>query len=322
MALNSNISESQHVLQKISREALLSDKSIIVGKRVKVPFPGIGNYVCKLEKYNRDADTYTLSHPEDNWSGDMLFDDVVKLIPKSWLAKEHIAHVNAISCAYLEALDTACCMSASSVSIANFTEPANFSKAMIAPDCKEWMDACDSEMATLERMKCWEIVDESTMPPDSELIDPKWVLKLKFENGKYVKHKGRVVAKGYLQKRTSDFSSFSPTASQVTLRVILALTAMVGFKSWDLDATCAFISAPLPKGQKLYLKPIEGYPLPKGKVLKLLKTIYGLIQAPLAFYLLCSKVYTKVGYTQLKSDECVFVRQEDNVRKRIEICKE
>jgi hypothetical protein len=97
---------------------------------------------------------------------------------------------------------------------------------------------------------------------------------------------------------------------------------MVVFKSWDLDATCAFISAPLPKGQKLCEKPIEGYLLPKGKVLKLLKTIYGLIQAPLVFYLLCSKVYTKVGYTQLKSDECVFVRQEDNVRKRIEICKE
>jgi hypothetical protein len=112
------------------------------------------------------------------------------------------------------------------------------------------------------------------------------------------------------------FSSFSPTALQVTLRVILVLTAMVGFKSWDLDATCAFISAPLPKGQKLCEKPIEGYLLPKGKVLKLLKTIYGLIQAPLVFfYLLCSKVYTKVGYNQLKSDECVFVCQEDNVRK-------
>ena len=102
-------------------------------------------------------------------------------------------------------------------------------KTMIVPDCKEWKYTCDSEMGTLERMKGWEIVDESTMPPDSELIDPKWVLKLKFENGKYVKHKGRVVAKGYLQKRTSDFSSFSPTASQVILRVILALTAMVGF---------------------------------------------------------------------------------------------
>jgi len=58
----------------------------------------------------------------------MLLNDVVKLIPKSWLAKEHIAHVNFVSCASLEALDTACCVSASSVSIANYTEPANFTK--------------------------------------------------------------------------------------------------------------------------------------------------------------------------------------------------
>ena len=56
-------------------------------------------------------------------------------------------------------------------------------------------------MGTLERMKCWQVVDESTMSPDAELIDPEWVLKLKFENGNYVKHKGRVFAKGYLQKR-------------------------------------------------------------------------------------------------------------------------
>jgi len=80
----------------------------------------------------------------------MLLNDVVKLIPKSWLAKEHIAHVNFVSCASLEALDTACCVSASSVSIANYTEPANFQKTMIVPDCKEWKDTCDSKMSTLE----------------------------------------------------------------------------------------------------------------------------------------------------------------------------
>ena len=35
--------------------------------------------------------------------------------------------------------------------------------------------------------------------------------------------------KGYLQKRTFDFRYFSSTDTQVTLRVILALTVMVGF---------------------------------------------------------------------------------------------
>ena len=94
---NSNFKESQ-CLQKIRREALLSDKTIIVGKKVKVPFPGLGIYVCKIDKFNQDVDTYTLSHLEDdNGTGDMLFKDVVKLIPKSWLAKEHISHVNVIS---------------------------------------------------------------------------------------------------------------------------------------------------------------------------------------------------------------------------------
>jgi hypothetical protein len=33
-------------------------------------------------------------------------------------------------------------------------------------------------MGTLERMKCWQVVNESTVSPDDELIDPKWVLKL------------------------------------------------------------------------------------------------------------------------------------------------
>ena len=63
----------------------------------------------------------------------MLLNDVVKLIPKSWLAKEHIAHVNFVSCASLEALDTACCESASSVSIANYTETANLTHSEIFP---------------------------------------------------------------------------------------------------------------------------------------------------------------------------------------------
>ena len=55
----------------------------------------------------------------------MLFNHVVKLMPKSLLAiKEHIAHVNANCCAYLEASDTASCMTTSSVSTANCVEPA------------------------------------------------------------------------------------------------------------------------------------------------------------------------------------------------------
>ena len=87
----------------------------------------------------------------------------------------------------------------------------------------------------------------------------------------------------------------------------MALTSVPGWTSLDLDATCAFISADLPPEEQVYMKAVPGFPLPEGKCLKLRKSIYGLVQAPRAYYLLCKEVYTKCGMTQLASDECVFI---------------
>jgi hypothetical protein len=73
-------------------------------------------------------------------------------------------------------------------------------------------------------------------------ITCKWVLKLKFAYGVYEKHKARIVARGFEQRNGVDyFQSFFPTASQVSFRLVLALTASPGFLSGDLDATSAYI---------------------------------------------------------------------------------
>jgi len=58
-----------------------------------------------------------------------------------------------------------------------------------------------------------------------------------------------------------------------TSRLVLALTALPRWYGIDLDATGAFISAPLPPEEQVYLKGIPGYDLPKGKCLRLKKTI-------------------------------------------------
>jgi hypothetical protein len=93
-----------------------------------------------------------------------------------------------------------------------------------------------------------------------------------------------MVVKGYRQQEDVHYTkSFSPTISQVSLRIVMALTSMKGFRSWDLDATSAFVSAPLPEGETVYMEQIPGFLLPKGKCLKLKRTLYGLVQAPLAF---------------------------------------
>ncbi len=44
------------------------------------------------------------------------------------------------------------------------------------------------------------------------------------------------------------------------------------------------------------------------------KKLYGLVQTPLTFYKICLEVYISVGYRHLESEECIFVRYENNVK--------
>jgi hypothetical protein len=110
------------------------------------------------------------------------------------------------------------------------------------------------------------------------------------------------------------FQSFGPTSSQVSLRLVLALTASPGFLSVDLDATSAFISAPLQDNEQVYMTAVSGYPLPPGHCLRVLKSIHGFATAPLAFYSLCADVFTKVGLQRFRTDECVFIKYAWNIK--------
>jgi hypothetical protein len=165
-----------------------------------------------------------------------------------------------------------------------YTEPLKYEDSLVAPDRVLWKAALDLEYQTLERMGCWRVVKISTLPPDIKPISCKWVLKLKYANGVYEKHKGHIVARGFEQRKGVDyFQSFSPTVSQVSLRLVLTLTVSPGFLSVDLDATSAFISAPLQDNEQVYMTAVPGYPLPPGHCLHVVKSIYGLAIAPLAF---------------------------------------
>jgi len=83
------------------------------------------------------------------------------------------------------------------------------------PDYREWIEAIRKEYHLLDQtMGCWEIVDIETLPEDANLIGVKWVFKVKFKNGIYERHKARIVALGYQQRKDVDyFASCSPTAS-------------------------------------------------------------------------------------------------------------
>jgi len=45
----------------------------------------------------------------------------------------------------------------------------------------------------------------------------------------------------------------------------------------------------------------------------MLRCIYGLVQAPRQYYMLCREVYQKAGLKQLQTDECVCIRYVSNI---------
>jgi hypothetical protein len=87
---------------------------------------------------------------------------------------------------------------------------------------KEWRMAMLEEMASIEENKTWSLVD---LPRGHRAIGLKWVFKLKHdEHGEIVKHKVRLVAKGYVQRQGVDFEEvFAPVVRMESVRVVLAV---------------------------------------------------------------------------------------------------
>ena len=125
-------------------------------------------------------------------------------------------------------------------------------------------------------MECWEVVDINTLPKDANLIGTKWVFKIKYKNGGY----GCLAINSARTLTTLRHSRPLPPTSRSDWYspLLHCLMMMMPFicSSWygvDLDAIGAFISAPLPPEEQVYLKGIPEFDLPKGKCLSLKKTI-------------------------------------------------
>ena len=91
----------------------------------------------------------------------------------------------------------------------HFTTPKDYAHAVDperTPDFRLWLEATRKEYELLDKtMGCWEVVDIDTLPNDANLIGVKWVFKIKFKNGEYERHKARIVALGYQQRKNVDY---------------------------------------------------------------------------------------------------------------------
>jgi hypothetical protein len=177
--------------------------------------------------------------------------------------------------------------------------PKSYEQAIKDP---EWKGAVEAERNCLMKNSTFEKAD---LPEGANILGTRWIFTIKKDDtGKIVKHKARLVVQGYRQEEGIDyFETFSPVVSMITIRTLLSMANQFGWQVSQLDIETAFLNSPL--NEDIYIK----NPFNKSEIVKLLKSIYGLKQAPKDWCNCFSTFIISKGMIQVESDKCVFVRR-------------
>ncbi|GJR12393.1 putative ribonuclease H-like domain-containing protein [Tanacetum coccineum] len=184
-------------------------------------------------------------------------------------------------------------------------EPKRVSQALRDP---AWVEAMQEELLQFKLQKVWILVD---LPKGHRAIGTKWVYRnKKDERGIVIRNKARLVAQGHTQEEGIDYDEvFAPVARIEAIRIFLAYASYMGFMVYQMDVKSAFLYGQIE--EEVYVCQPPGFEDPDhpDKVYKVVKALYGLHQAPrawydtLANYLLCN------GFQRGKIDQTLFIKR-------------
>ncbi|GJP78470.1 hypothetical protein CLOP_g8763 [Closterium sp. NIES-67] len=111
------------------------------------------------------------------------------------------------------------------------------------------------------------------------------------------------------QTKGKDYDEvFAPVGKGTTLRVLLAIAALLGWKIRQMDIVTAFLNGIIM--EEVYMKQPEGLDDGSGRVCRLKKAIYGLKQAPRAWYHKLEEALLAGGFKKSECDPSLFLLQE------------
>ncbi|GKB66869.1 putative ribonuclease H-like domain-containing protein, partial [Tanacetum coccineum] len=150
------------------------------------------------------------------------------------------------------------------------------------------------------------------------LEDESWVdamqeelLNKKDERGVMVRNKARFVAQGHRQEEGIDYDEvFAPVARIEAIMIFLAFASYMGFIVYQMDVKSAFLYGKI--DEEVYVSQPPGFIDPKcpKKVYKVVKALYGLHQAPRAWYATLSTFLLKNGYRRGTIDKTLFIKKD------------
>ncbi|GJR77040.1 putative ribonuclease H-like domain-containing protein [Tanacetum coccineum] len=185
-------------------------------------------------------------------------------------------------------------------------EPKRVSKALSDP---AWVEAMQEELLQFKLQNVWVLVD---LPKGHRAIGTKWVYRnKKDERGIVIRNKARLVAQGHTQEEGIDYDEvFAPVARIEAIRIFLAYASYMGFTVYQMDVKSAFLYGQIE--EEVYVCQPPGFEDPDhpDKVYKVVKALYGLHQAPRAWYDTLATYLLSNGFQRGQIDQTLFIKSQ------------
>nr|GFB27385.1 putative ribonuclease H-like domain-containing protein [Tanacetum cinerariifolium] len=157
--------------------------------------------------------------------------------------------------------------------------------------------------------KVWILVD---LPYGKRAIGTKWVYKnKKDERGIVMRNKARLVAQGHTQEDGIDYEEvFAPVVRIEAIRLFLAYASFMGFLVYQMDVKSVFLYGII--AEEVYVCQPPGFEDPDhpDKVYKVVKALYGLHQAPRAWYETLATYLLENGFQRGTIDQTLFIKKQ------------
>ncbi|GJS32979.1 putative ribonuclease H-like domain-containing protein [Tanacetum coccineum] len=172
-----------------------------------------------------------------------------------------------------------------------------------------WIKAMHEEILQFKLQEVWTLVELTNR---KRAIGIKWVFRnKKDERGIVIKNKARLVAQGYTQEKGIDYDEvFAPVARIEAIRLFLAYASFKDFVVYHMDVKSAFLYGKIE--EEVYVCQPPGFEDPyfPDRVYKVEKELYGMHQAPKAWYETLSTYLLDNGFQRGKIDKTLFIRRD------------
>ena len=225
--------------------------------------------------------------------------------------------------------------------------PKSVRAAYSSKQANDWRNAVRSENESIDENDVFLPVRLADVPFGTRILRAKYVLRVKCDaQGLISRFKARMVVLGHLAVQSIHyFDTYSPAARAASVKLVLALAAIMNLDLRQYDCHTAFLGAPLDEEIYMYLP--EGYEPTKEatyaapsdwqeparpkrpaeashgrqsrknarsqhrrtpRVVRLKRSLYGLPQSPRCFWKKIDAHLKRLGFTRSVIDPCIMYR--------------